>query len=187
MPTRAADHGLELRPDGPRYNRIRTAMNAFKRISLAASAVALALTASAIGAPANAASVKVGVLNCDVSRGWGFIIGSSKELRCTFSPAQGEIEHYVGTVSKFGVDIGYTRGGVIIWDVLAPTLSSKEGALQGGYAGATASASVGVGGGAHVLVGGFHRSIALQPISITGESGLNVAAGIGAISLKHVG
>lgn len=162
-------------------------MNISRQILASASAAFVALTALAYSAPADAAGVKVGVLNCDVASGWGFVLGSSKQLRCTFSPLQGRTEHYVGTVSKFGVDIGYTRGGVIIWDVVSPTASAKEGALQGGYAGATASASVGVGGGAHVLVGGFQRSIALQPISITGESGLNVAAGIGAISLRHVG
>jgi len=161
-------------------------MTIFKH-SPAVAAAAIVASALSLAAPANAAGVKVGVLNCDVAGGWGFILGSSKDLRCTFSPVQGRVEHYAGTVSKFGIDIGYTRGGVIIWDVVSPTLSAKEGALQGGYAGGTASASIGVGGGAHVLVGGFNRSIALQPISIAGETGLNLAAGIGAISLKHVG
>ena len=157
-----------------------------KPYRLAATAAAVALATVAAASAAAAADLKVGVLHCDVARGWGFVLGSSKALDCTFSPLQGEIEHYAGTISKFGLDVGYTRGGVLIWDVVAPTAGSKVGALQGGYAGATASASVGVGGGAHVLVGGFHKSIALQPISIAGESGLNVAAGIGAVSLKHV-
>ena len=127
--------------------------------------------------------MKVGVLHCDVERGWGFVLGSSKALDCTFSPLQGEIEHYTGTISKFGLDVGYTRGGVLIWDVVAPTVGAKTGALQGGYAGATASASIGVGAGAHVLVGGFHKSIALQPLSIEGSPGLNVAAGVGELTL----
>ncbi len=158
-------------------------MNGLKTLGLAAGAALLALTASA---PAGAADIKVGVLNCDVSSGWGFIIGSSKDLRCEFSNGSGPVERYVGSVSKFGVDIGYTRGGVIIWDVVAPSSDVKPGALQGSYAGATASASIGVGGGANVLVGGLRKSFALQPLSITGESGLNVAAGIAAIHLKHV-
>jgi len=157
------------------------------KIHLAATAASLTLAALALAAPADAAGVKAGVLNCDVAGGWGFVLGSSKQLHCTFSPVSGDVEHYTGAVSKFGVDLGYTRGGVIIWEVVAPNAASGRGALQGSYAGATASGSVGVGAGAHVLVGGFHRSIALQPISITGESGLNVAAGIGAIHLKHVG
>lgn len=145
------------------------------------------LTAVSIATtPAMAAGMKAGVLNCQVAGGWGYILGSSKDLHCTYTPIKGEAEHYDGAVTKFGVDIGYTRGGVLIWDVVAPTYDVEKGALQGGYAGATASASIGVGGGANVLVGGLHKSIALQPISITGEQGLNVAAGIGAIHLKHV-
>jgi hypothetical protein len=153
---------------------------------LAAGAVMLTLAVSAESVPANAADVKVGVLNCDVSSGWGFVFGSSKDLRCEYSPLNGGVEHYAGSVSKFGVDIGYTRGGVLIWDVVAPSSDVKPGALQGSYAGATVSAAIGVGGGANVLVGGLRKSIALQPISITGESGLNVAAGIGALHLTHV-
>ena len=93
-------------------------------------------------------------------------------------------EHYVGTVSKFGVDIGYTEGGVLVWGVFAPSSDVRAGALQGDYAGATASATVGVGLGANVLIGGLDKSIALQPVSVEGNRGLNVAAGIGAISLK---
>jgi hypothetical protein len=138
-----------------------------------------------LAGPAGAADIKVGVLNCDVSGGWGFVVGSSKELQCVYSPVHGEQERYVGNISKFGVDIGYTRGGVIVWEVVAPTLSPAAGALQGGYAGATASASFGLGGGVHVLVGGLDRSIALQPISFVGERGLNVAAGIGAMNLRR--
>ena len=149
-------------------------------------AAALAVAALAFGAPASADGIKVGVLTCHVSSGWGFIIGSSKDLRCNFSPSAGEFEHYVGTVTKFGVDIGYTRGGIIVWDVVAPHSGMRHGALQGSYAGAQASAAVGVGAGANVLVGGLDRSIALQPVSVTGETGLNVAAGIGAIDLKYV-
>jgi hypothetical protein len=161
-------------------------MNNPKKLYIAVAAASLSLASLALAGPASAAGVKVGVLNCDVAGGWGFILGSSKELNCTFSPVSGATEHYTGAVSKFGVDVGYTRGGVIIWEVIAPNAGSGRGSLQGSYAGITGSASVGVGAGAHVLIGGLHRSIALQPISITGESGLNVAAGIGAINLKHV-
>jgi hypothetical protein len=137
-------------------------------------------------APAQADGVKVGVLNCHVSSGWGFIFGSSKDLRCDFSPNKGEAERYNGTVSKFGVDIGYTTGGVLIWDVIAPQSGMKRGALTGDYAGASASATAGVGVGANVLVGGFDRSVTLQPVSVEGNMGLNIAAGIGAIGLHYV-
>jgi hypothetical protein len=149
-------------------------------------AAALALAAMTSGAPAYADGVKVGVLNCHVSSGWGFIFGSSKDLRCNFSPSKGEGERYSGSVSKFGVDIGYTTGGVLIWDVIAPESGMKRGALTGDYAGASASATAGVGVGANVLLGGFDRSVTLQPISVEGNQGLNIAAGIGAVSLNYV-
>jgi hypothetical protein len=142
------------------------------------------LASSAFLAPAHAAGVKVGVLTCNVDSGWGYILGSSKEVRCNYVPNKGFGEHYEGSISKVGVDIGYTKGGVLIWDVIAPSSDLKPGALEGGYGGVSASATVGVGAGANVLVGGLDKSVALQPISIEGNTGLNVAAGIGALSLK---
>ena len=145
---------------------------------LAAGALALAGTADA--APHG---VKVGTLTCNVASGWGFVFGSSKDLHCTFRPNSHTSEHYTGSISKFGVDIGYTEGGVLVWGVFAPSSDVRAGALAGDYAGATASATVGVGLGANVLIGGLDKSIALQPLSVEGNRGLNVAAGVGAISL----
>ena len=81
-------------------------------------------------------------------------------------------------------DIGYTEGGVLVWGVVAPSSDIRPGSLDGDYVGASASATVGVGAGANVLVGGFDRSFALQPLSVSGNEGLNVAAGVGEISLK---
>jgi hypothetical protein len=147
---------------------------------------AIAASGLVMASAANAAphGVKVGELTCNVASGWGFIFGSSKDLHCTFRPSGHPREHYTGSISKFGVDVGYTEGGVLIWGVFAPSSDIRAGALEGDYAGATASATVGVGLGANVLVGGLDKSIALQPLSIEGNKGLNVAAGIGSISLK---
>ena len=149
--------------------------------------IAAVLSAVAFVAPAQAApqGVKVGSLTCNVASGWGFIFGSSKDLHCTFQQNGRKVSHYVGSISKFGVDIGYTEGGVLVWAVVAPTSDVRPGALQGGYGGATASAAFGVGLGANVLVGGLQKSIALQPLSVVGNTGLNVAAGIGAINLQY--
>lgn len=127
--------------------------------------------------------VRVGDLTCNVASGWGFVFGSSKDLHCTYR-GNGHMEHYTGSISKFGVDIGYTGGEVLVWGVFAPTSDMRQGALQGDYAGATAQATVGLGLGANVLVGGLDKSIDLQPLSVSGSKGLNVAAGIGAISLR---
>ena len=151
----------------------------------------LGVVASTLGlltaiAPAQAeGGVKAGTLTCNVSSGWGFVFGSSRELRCTYSPSPGVGEHYSGTISKYGVDIGYTSNAVMVWVVVAPAAKLDPGALAGDYGGATGSATIGVGLGANVLVGGSKNSIALQPLSIEGNTGLNVAGGIGALTLRH--
>jgi hypothetical protein len=150
---------------------------------LVAGAAILAMGASALATPAKADStVKAGVLTCHVDSGWGFIFGSSRDLKCNYS-GSGRNEHYSGHIAKYGVDIGYLQGGVIVWGVLAPTTTLAAGALAGDYGGATGGASVGVGVDANVLVGGFDKSITLQPVSVGGDKGLNVAAGIAAVSL----
>jgi hypothetical protein len=146
-------------------------------------AIAVAGLATASIANAAPAGVKVGDLTCNVSSGFGFIFGSSKDLHCTYRPSAHPREHYVGTVNKYGVDIGYTEGGILVWGVFAPSSDVAPGALSGNYAGATAGATIGVGLGANVLIGGLNKSIALQPLSIEGNKGLNVAAGIGSITL----
>jgi hypothetical protein len=115
--------------------------------------------------------------------GFGYILGSSRGLHCTFVPAAGAAEHYAGTMSKFGVDIGYVQNAVIVWSVVAPTVSLLSGSLTGTYGGATASATIGVGVGANVLVGGSSDTISLQPVSIEGGTGLNVSGGFASMSL----
>jgi hypothetical protein len=111
------------------------------------------------------------------------VIGSSRAINCNFGGPGGRYEHYVGNISKFGVDIGYTQAGILVWTVFAPAAALAPGALAGSYVGGTASATVGVGVGANALIGGFNNSIALQPLSIEANRGLNVAAGIAALTL----
>jgi len=146
---------------------------------IAALGPALAVTGSAQAQP----GVVVGTLTCNVASGSGFVFGSSRAINCTFAGPDGRYEHYVGNISKFGADIGYTQGGILVWTVIAPTAALGPGALAGNYVGGTASATVGVGLGANALVGGSNNSIALQPLSIEANRGLNVAAGIAAMTL----
>jgi hypothetical protein len=157
-----------------------------RKLRVAISALGLAAGALALDIPAQAQGLQVGVLTCNVASGFGFIFGSSRAVNCTFSPTGGgPPQRYVGAINKFGVDIGYLQGGVIVWTVVAPTANLGPGALSGTYTGATASATVGVGLGANVLVGGSGNSIALQPVSIEGTTGLNVAAGIAEMTLTY--
>ena len=151
-----------------------------QKLLLAAAASGLTL----FTVPAYAA-VEAGTLECNVEGGVGLILGSSKAMECRYQSADGQIaEVYDGRVTKLGVDIGVTGESVIIWKVFAPSSSLRPGALQGSYVGATGQATVGVGAGANVLVGGSDETISLQPVSVSAQSGLNVAAGIGAIELS---
>jgi hypothetical protein len=151
---------------------------------LAAALVAALSGSLALGAPAQAQpGVVIGTLTCNVASGFGFVFGSSRAINCTFAGPGGRYEHYVGDISKFGVDIGFTQGGILVWTVVAPTAALAPGALAGNYVGGTASATVGVGVGANALVGGSNSSIALQPLSIEANQGLNVAAGVAAMTL----
>lgn len=158
-----------------------------KRLTHALAAAGfLGLLATAYPASAKEAGVKLGVLQCSQAGGWGFVIGSSRRVNCTFSPTPSRVERYVGEINKFGVDIGYQRSGVLIWAVLAPTNNIAPGALQGSYGGVTAGAAVAIGVAANGLVGGLDRSFTLQPVSIEGTTGLNVAAGIAGMNLRYV-
>jgi len=132
--------------------------------------------------------VQAGMLNCDVSAGIGLIITSKKDVTCLFIPAPnvpGPQEVYTGSIRKFGLDLGATGGGQMIWAVYAPT-TRPLGALGGSYAGATAEATVVAGLGANILFGGSDRTIALQPLSVQGQVGLNLAAGVADLELRPV-
>ncbi len=129
-----------------------------------------------------AARIKLGILSCHERSGWGFIFGSSHAVHCTFSSGE-HVERYDGSISKFGLDVGYQQSGVLLWEVFAPTDHFGAGALSGHYGGLTAGATVIVGLGANALIGGSTTSISLQPLSIEGTTGLNVAAGIADLTL----
>jgi hypothetical protein len=160
----------------------------FSMLSATALVTASAICAGALaqtpGAPdaRGKSGVNVGSLNCHVSGGVGFIFGSTKDLECLFARTDGLAEPYHGEIKKFGIDIGFTKEAHVVWLVFAPGAIAK-GSLAGEYAGATASATVGVGVGANVLVGGSSKQITLQPVSVEGSVGLNVAAGVGDIVL----
>ena len=154
-------------------------------MTITAAALTLGTVIVAERAPAQESGVKAGILTCNVDSGWGFVFGSTRKLKCTYSHDHGSAEHYIGTINKYGVDIGYTAGGVIAWAVVAPTNDVGKGALAGDYGGVAGSAAAGVGVGANVMVGGFNNSFSLQPLSVEGLTGLNVAGGIAAITLAY--
>ncbi len=155
--------------------------------SLALSAVlATGLAVPALTMASAQDRIETGVLDCMVEGGIGFIFGSSRDLVCTFTSIDQAIapETYVGTITKYGLDIGVTGTTLIRWAVVSPTGSIyATGGLAGTYVGAQASASVAVGVGANVLVGGLDQSFALQPVSIQAQDGVNVAVGVAELTL----
>jgi hypothetical protein len=144
-----------------------------------------AVIAAAMSAPTMAEEVNVGRLQCDVSAGLGMIIASSKEMECRFLTANGRHhEIYHGRINKFGLDIGGTQRGILVWDVFAPTAGPLRHALAGDYTGFGANATIGVGLGANSLLGGSSRQFSLQPLSVATQTGLNIAAGVASMSLR---
>jgi hypothetical protein len=141
------------------------------------------LGAFAFGLPA-IADVEVGTLTCHQQPGWGYLIGSSRRISCLFSGPWGE-SRYVGRMTEAGVDVGYHGDSQMVWGVFAPTNRVGPGSLDGQYGGATAGGAAVVGVAASGLVGGSDRSIALQPFSITGKTGLHVTAGIQGMTLIY--
>lgn len=154
--------------------------------------IALSVLAAVAGAaPAlaqeKAPGVNVGTLTCVVEGKTNFIIGSSATLGCNYkSAAGGPVEYYTGKVEDFGLDIGTTENAMLIWGVLAPSADMKPGALAGNYGGVTAGASLGAGLKANALIGGFDKSIALNPLSIEGQTGVNITVGVSRLSLRPI-
>lgn len=151
-------------------------------------ALALAgATSLASSAMAEDAGVKVGTLSCAVEQETNFVVGSKATLNCTFDPAgSGAAAYYTGTVSEYGLDIGTTTSATLVWGVLAPSVDIEPGALEGNYGGVTAGASLGAGLKANALIGGFDKSIALNPISVESQTGTNLTLGVSRLNLKSV-
>ncbi len=148
-------------------------------------ALVLALTLAGAGA-ASAESAKVGTLQCHISGGTGMILMENQALDCVFRDSAGQRSHYIGRMTNVGVNIGISGPGRLIWAVLAATNAVAPGALAGDYVGAAGSVAVGAGAGGAILVGGSNKTISLQPISVSAETGLNLSAGLGNISLQYM-
>jgi hypothetical protein len=155
----------------------------FFGIAILGLAIGAALTTPAFAQQTG--GTKVGVLTCKASASLGLIVGSRQSVRCTFSPDNGgPPENYVGHIGRLGLDLGVRGGGVMVWGVIAPTNGYHRGALAGHFVGANADASLGLGAGAKILVGGSHRTISLQPLAVSGQVGVNLALGVAGLTLR---
>ena len=130
--------------------------------------------------------VRAGILQCQGGQNVGFVVGSVTSLECVFQSEGRRPEPYIATVRRIGVDLGFTQQTQFSWAVSAPNSRLGRGELAGTYGGVGANASIGIGGGGNFLVGGPANAYALQPISLQGQTGLNVAAGIAGLELQPV-
>ena len=151
----------------------------------------LALLAATLIAPMAAhaeSGVKVGVLNCKLDPSIGLLFFGREKLQCHFTPQEPSLPagDYAGAITTIGLDVGFSAGGHMAWAVWAPTNGPLAGALAGYYGGASGEVGIGVGLGANVLVGGSGRTIALQPVSVEGEVGVNLAVGISGLKLRYL-
>ena len=158
-----------------------------RRSTVLASIAAGMLVSSYVAAAAQQPikRVQVGVLECRGGASVGFIVGSVTNLGCVLRGEGMPEDRYVAVIQKVGLDIGITEETALAWNVFAPVARLAPGDLAGQYAGADASAVVGLGAGGNVLVGGSNKSIALQPLSVQGGVGLAVAAGLESLELRR--
>jgi len=170
---RVAD--ITIAPGAPNFERLAEGDKVLYRASA---------SLTALGSGPVQGSAKVGLLSCDISPSVGFIVGSFQSLNCRFAPdGGGPPEGYTGSIGRIGLDIGITGGGQLAWAVYAPSGSVAPGALAGSYAGASGQVSLGVGAGANLLVGGSSNTVALQPLSVQGNIGINLALGVANLTL----
>jgi hypothetical protein len=152
--------------------------------SLAAAAALTAFVTSPAPAQSN---IKVGSLICDVSAGIGMILMQKQTMTCTFTPdGGGPPDLYTGRIDQFGVALGAVNEGTLVWGVIAPASGVPHGALAGTYVGLGAQATAGAGLGANALVGGTGRAFSLQPLSVQGQTGVNIAGGVTTVTLMPV-
>jgi hypothetical protein len=153
---------------------------------LSTASIAIVSFVASIAAANAMPPVRAGILQCQGGQNIGFVVGSATSLECVFQSEGRRPEPYIATVHRFGLDLGVTDQTRLTWAVNAPTGRVGRGDLAGNYGGVGANASVGIGGGGNFLVGGPANSYALQPISVQGQTGLNVAAGVANIELEPV-
>jgi hypothetical protein len=150
------------------------------------SVLVLGILLSVVSANAQGSKTRAGVLTCRTSASIGLIVGSHQKLRCQFKADAGWTQNYTGVINRVGMDLGVTAGGIMTWLVMAQTSAMPHEALTGRFVGASGDISAGVGVGANVLVGGTRKSISLQPLSVEGQVGVNLALGVAAMTLQPV-
>ncbi|MEM7404064.1 MAG: DUF992 domain-containing protein [Pseudomonadota bacterium] len=134
-------------------------------------------------------ATRLGILTCNSIPGTrvNLIIRSTTDVHCQFKNADGKVEHYIGeTGIAFGADLTFAKEQeTFAFTVIsASALEMGKHLLAGRYVGGKASASVGLGVGAAVLVGGDRDNFTLQPLALEGNTGVGLAAGLGFLYIE---
>lgn len=162
-------------------------MRLYQELSIVVAITAVICAAATSAISAGPAKIVAGTLKCKGKGGVGLILGSKQQLSCSYDPAgKTPAQQYSATLSKIGVDIGFKGESIMIWTVLGSTGELPAGALAGKYGGVSAGAAIGIGASANALVGGNKDSIVLQPLSVEGQKGLNMAVGVSGLTLQHI-
>jgi hypothetical protein len=131
------------------------------------------------------ATIRTGTLTCEGQPDLGLIVGSIEKLTCKYTPTEGApVTAYAGTIGRIGLDLGIRGPSVLIWGVLATSTQIPGEALLGEFFGVAADASLGFGAGAQILVGGTAQSLVLQPLSVQGQMGINIAVSVASLTLR---
>ena len=138
---------------------------------------------------ANAAGVEFGYLECALTQDTGNVVVSKQTYSCTFDPADDAklSEVYTATTDKIGLDLSKTDEEKLRWIVLAAGNPENPGALAGDYGGVSADASIGLGVGAMVLVGGLEDTFTLQPVSVSTQEGIGLSLAVESMDLVYMG
>jgi len=127
---------------------------------------------------------EAGKLVCNLAPSIGLIIGSRQRMSCVFERKDGRKETYQGRIGRLGLDLGISAGGRMLWGVYTSTAGFPPRVLVGDYIGASGDIALGVGVGANALFGGNNRSVMLQPLSLEGSVGVNLALGVARLILR---
>lgn len=158
------------------------------RLNLNTGRLAALLAGAAVAATFAAAPARadvVGTMTCAIAPGMGVIVVSQRAVSCTFEASEGPAQLYTGFINRLGVDIGNQTSGTLVYKVVAIG-TPAPGSLAGDYIGPGFGVTLGTGAGANALVGGGN-SFALQPISGTTSTGVNINAGVGELHLTFAG
>lgn len=164
--------------------RLTTSLTVATALGMLATPVAFSNSATA--ASDNNGTLAAGMLTCTLTSDTNLVLFSREDYDCTYAAANGETGSYRGEIRKIGADLQIKREQMLKWAVLAPSSGGGASAIGGSYVGGSAEATAGAGVGARVLIGGSRSQFTLQPVSLSGQTGLGASATLDSLELIYL-